>query len=86
MCYIVIMPIVAYMKGFIMDIYEVTIRKHVQLGYKTMTGRTFWRQIWVDEYNRIQDRINKYIEAGRAVPESLLNESHRYFSTVAYGA
>ena len=64
---------------------KVMRRQHVSLGYKTFTGRRFWRQIWVDEYNRIQDRINRCIDDGFPVSESLLNESHRYFARIAYG-
>jgi hypothetical protein len=58
-------------------------RDHIELGYKTYTGKCFTQQIWVDTYNRIQDRINAFIDAGAVVPESLLNESHRYFRDIA---
>ena len=58
-------------------------RTHISLGYRTYTGRVFTQQIWVDTYNDIQDRINSFLDAGRPVPESLLNESHRYFVSIA---
>ena len=59
------------------------IRKHIELGYKTYTGKTFHRQIWVDNYNYIQGRINRFVLDGRPVPEYLLNESHQYFVSIA---
>ena len=58
-------------------------RDHIEIGYKTYTGKCFTQQIWVDSYNHIQDRINSFLDAGREIPESLLNESHRYFRDIA---
>ena len=60
------------------------IRNHIELNYKTFTGKRFTSQIWVDEYNRIQDRINRCVADGFPVSEELLNESHRYFASIAY--
>jgi hypothetical protein len=62
---------------------DIERRLHIPLGYKTYTGKCFTQQVWVDTYNRIQDRINSFIDAGAVVPESLLNESHRYFRDIA---
>lgn len=66
-----------------MRTHEITRRSHIELGYKTYTGRCFTEQIWVDNYNRIQDRINAFIDAGAVVPDSLLDESHYYYRSIA---
>lgn len=51
-------------------------RERMEYGYKAYTGRIL-SNAQVDAYNRIQDEINMWIDAGRAVPEFLLNASHR---------
>lgn len=49
-------------------------RERVPYGYVTYTGRAM-RDGAVDRYNRLQDEINGWVDAGRDVPEFLLMES-----------
>ena len=57
-------------------------RKHIPYNYVTYTGKVL-ADCQVDDYNRIQNDINIWIDAGRPVPEWLLDWSHQYFVTVA---
>lgn len=54
-------------------------RELLPYGYEAFTGE-IWSNLHVDAYNRIQDRINSFIDAGMPVSENLLNESHKAFS------
>jgi len=57
-------------------------RSHLPYGYVTYTGNEM-RDHVVDTYNRLQDEINAWVDAGRPVPEHLLDES---FSVMQYAA
>lgn len=52
------------------------------LGYVAHTGKRLTDQD-VHEYNDIQRKINAWIEANRAVPEELLDWSHRKFREIS---
>ena len=53
-------------------------REILPYGYKAFTGKIL-SDYQVDGYNRIQERINSFMEASLPVPEEILNESHKYF-------
>jgi len=57
-------------------------RPHICHGYVCFTGKRLTNR-QVDKYNGIQDEINAWIDAGRTVPEHLLNSSHAYFALVS---
>lgn len=57
-------------------------RTHIEYGYKTFTG-TIFTDAEVDEYNRIQDDINAFIDAMMPVPFHLLDMSFHKFCHVA---
>lgn len=61
---------------------QIKRRGHIQAGYKAYTGRKLHKHI-CEQYNRIQDTINGWIDAGREVPAHLLNESHLVFHEAA---
>jgi len=48
--------------------------------FKSYTG-VVWTKEQVTSYNRQVDKVNKYIEAGREVPENVLNGMHNLFQT-----
>lgn len=54
-----------------------TLREHLPYGYVAYTGKTLLDSD-VDGYNRIQDDINRWLIAGRKVPDWLLDWSYRY--------
>ena len=55
------------------------LRTHIKAPYKAYNGTTVTCQMHIDTYNRLQDEINGWVNAGRGIPEHLLNESHRHF-------
>ena len=57
-------------------------RKHIAYGYIAYTGQALAR-CQVDTYNRIQDRINSFIDAGMTPPERVLHGSHSLFQAIA---
>ena len=56
-------------------------RQHIQPGYRSFTGH-IWNQDDCDAYNRIQDRINAFLDDGRAAPAEILNASFNTFNAV----
>ena len=50
------------------------LRQHIQAPYRTYTGKVL-NERQCKEYNDIQDDINRWVQAGRQVPEWLLNHS-----------
>ena len=59
------------------------LRTHLEVGYKTYTGKVITKAIQVQSYNQLQDRINSFIVEGREIPEELLNGSHNLFVSLA---
>lgn len=57
-------------------------REHIAYGYRTYTGRVL-SPASVDGYNRIQDDVNAWLDAGRAPPEWLLDWSFRFLRDAA---
>ena len=51
-------------------------RQELERGFIAYTG-VVWSDSQVRQYNTLQRRINKFIEAGLTVPENLLNDSHK---------
>ena len=58
-------------------------REHIPCPYRAYNGATVTCQAHIGTYNRIQDAINGWLDAGREPPEWLLNESHRHFALMA---
>lgn len=54
-------------------------RELLPYEYKAFTGVVL-TDLHVDAYNRTQERINSFIDAGMPVSENLLNEAHKAFS------
>jgi hypothetical protein len=54
------------------------MRKLLPYGYKAHNGVVL-SDYAIDSYNRIQERINSFIESGLPVPEYLINGSHNVF-------
>jgi len=52
--------------------------KHIQHPFKSISGVT-WTACGVERYNRLIDKQNGYLKAGREIPENILNESHNCF-------
>ena len=59
------------------------MKKRIELkpGYKTFNGKVLTRAD-CDYYNRSQRDINRWIDAEREVPVSLLNQSHHAFNMI----
>ena len=55
-------------------------RELLPYGFSFWLSGVVWTNSQVDQYNRLQERINKYIEEGYEIPERLLNSSHKLFS------
>lgn len=53
-------------------------REYIKAPYLAYNGATL-NERQCKEYNDIQDHINRWIDAGRKVPEWLLDHSHRTF-------
>ena len=51
-------------------------------NFKSFTG-VVWTNDQVDEYNRLQERINKSLNEG-IYPEQLINGSHNLFSQFSF--
>ena len=56
-------------------------RELLPIGYEAFNGHVFTSADCA-YYNRLQSEINRWIDAGRAVPEHILDESHRAFVTI----
>ena len=57
-------------------------RTEIEAPYKTFTGEVLnARQC--ETYNQIQREINRWIDAGRKVPEFLMDDSHLTFNLMA---
>lgn len=56
-------------------------RDTIQAGYVALNGHVFTQRD-ADQYNRVQKNINAYLDAGRAAPEWMLDESHKVFCLV----
>ena len=54
-------------------------RPHLPYGYRTYTG-IIPANNQIDEYNRLQDKLNAEIEAIGSISEGLLNASHKLFT------
>jgi hypothetical protein len=54
-------------------------REHIQAPYKAHNGAVL-NERQCQEYNTIQDDINRWIDAGRKPPEWLLDHSFRTFN------
>lgn len=52
-------------------------RKHITAPYQTFSGEVL-NEAQCKGYNDIQDDINRWIDAGKPVPDHLLEWSHRY--------
>lgn len=50
-------------------------------GYTAFNGYVF-TQPDCDAYNRIQAEINRWLDAGRPVPDFLYDESHKQFQII----
>jgi hypothetical protein len=59
-------------------------RFHLPYGFKNVYGTTL-PSITIDRYNRVQDSINAYTDAGRRVPEYLLWESFNIIAILDLG-
>ena len=57
-------------------------RDEIPHGYRTFTG-VIPSNNEIDRYNMIQRDINAWIDAGREVPDELLNRSHYFFAMMA---
>ena len=53
-------------------------RDHLKPGYKAMNGYIFTDEDCI-RYNRIQDRINSFLDGNMPVPEIELTYSHKTF-------
>lgn len=51
-------------------------------NFKSFTG-VVWSNNQVDEYNRLQERINAALNTG-TYPENLINASHNLFSQFSF--
>ena len=60
-----------------------TRRSHISAPYTCWNGFVITCTAHIDDYNVIQDDINRWIDAGRDVPEWLLNWSHRKFVEIS---
>jgi hypothetical protein len=58
-------------------------RRMLAHGYNAFTG-VVPSDDQIDRYNRIQERINSFIDAGMPVSEALLNESHVFFTMITH--
>lgn len=58
-------------------------RTHIAAPYLAYNGATITCESHIADYNRIQDDINRWIDAGRDVPEWLLDWSFRSFNIMA---
>lgn len=58
------------------------LREMIQYNFKSFTG-IVWSDNQVDEYNRLQERINTALNAG-IYPENLINASHNMFSQFSF--
>jgi len=56
---------------------------HIPYGFRTVYGFVMSDRA-VDAYNNLQDRMGRYAEEGREVPEELLNGSHNLMSAGAF--
>lgn len=59
-------------------------RDMLHYGYRTYTGKVLC-DTHVDVLNRMYEDINAYVDAGKGVPEELLNDAHRTFVMFAEG-
>jgi len=61
---------------------EMNKRQMINAGFRSVTGY-IWNDHDCNVYNRLQNEINTWIEAGRSIPENLLNESFHVFCTLS---
>ncbi len=54
----------------------------IPYGYKAYTGKVL-SNLSVDNYNAVSDRCQSFIDAGRPVPEYILNGKHNLFVAIS---
>lgn len=58
------------------------LKNHAPFPFKAFTG-VEWTKEQVNEYNRLQDRINAALNAG-VFPDNLINGSHNLFTQFSF--